>query len=1051
MPHQLSVTGIRFNNITAHLTPVLMLLNDLNDTFGPPFIKPISVTTVSLITAAEFPSATPTGSCGEVWVALKIHTFVGQQSGNKIKQFLHQIEMNTLLKDCRTGLDHALEVFKIGTGVTLFNSIDEMKKTTEMMHKQLLELISTLSEGTTSDTSSLVYRGVNGSQNSSNSFCMLPPRPKIFYGREFELNEIMKILGQQSPRIAILGGGGMGKTSLARAVLHHPDTLAKFEQRFFVSAEPAANSIELAALIGLHVGLDPRKDLTKPVVQYFSRRPPSLLILDNLETPWEPKQSRGGVEEFLSLLTDVPHLSLIITMRGTERPAKVRWTHPFPSPLKPLSDEAAQQTFIDITDNSCNSKEMAQLLRFTDNMPLAVDLIAHLVDYEGPSSVLTRWETEKTSLLSTHYGRKSSLDASIALSISSPRITSGAKELLSLLSILPDGLSDAELIQSSLPIPNILGHKATLLSTSLAYQDDKKRLRLLKPIRDHIQQLYPPSQILIQSLAKHFHFLLKLDHKYKGQQRRPIVNQITVNLGNLQEVLRRGLHTGNPDLQDTIYCTLALNSFYRVTRGNWNTLMEYIPPVFPQPCDHRLEISFLIEVLRSNRQDPTLLPEDLISQVKSHFEHFNDLALESLFYWAVSGYSECDPHVALQFLEKALRLSRLCGDTKQQSNILVEMSCNKLSTGDYGAAQFYSFEGRKLANLSSNLYQVARARHVEARCSRYLGDYQKSMVQLQRAREELEMCGMSGGRVDHDITIDQAETHRLKSEYAEARSIHTELLQNTSLDQNATAHAYALLNFAQIDTTIGVAAEDVNQNLHKAAEIFSTVYPAGIPLCDTIWADMELREGNFMLAKVKLLQCLHWAQGRDNEAVSFCLERLANVKLWQPSEWQSVWPAIYLAHALKSKERLANHKALLFLGDVFISNGDEDTAHNIFTVALEGFTYMDVHHSRAQCLLRLGDLANKRGEASKAAQLWKEAQALFERSSQAKDVVQIDIRLAMLDEACQKSLAHLMTLSAPVQSLQQLSFGHEAKSTIKEKPDDTVDKDFDEAQVLVAV
>ena len=127
-----------------------------------------------------------------------------------------------------------------------------------------------------------------------------------------ELEHIMKMLSQDAARIAILGGGGMGKTSLARAVLHHPNTLTKFEQRFFVSAEPATTSIELAALIGLHIGLDPGQDLTKAVVQYFAKNSSSLLILDNLETVWEPIQSRSAVEEFLSLLSDVQQLGLIV-------------------------------------------------------------------------------------------------------------------------------------------------------------------------------------------------------------------------------------------------------------------------------------------------------------------------------------------------------------------------------------------------------------------------------------------------------------------------------------------------------------------------------------------------------------------------------------------------------------------------------------------------------------------------------------------------------------------------------------------------------------------
>ncbi|KAJ7309492.1 P-loop containing nucleoside triphosphate hydrolase protein, partial [Mycena albidolilacea] len=369
----------------------------------------------------------------------------------------------------------------------------------------------------------------------------LPSKPKIFHGRDSEMEHIRKMLSQEAPRIAILGGGGMGKTSLARAILHHPDTSAKFEDRFFVSAESASTSIELAALIGLHVGLNPGTDLTRPVVLYFSRGPSCLLVLDNLETVWEPIQSRGGIEELLVLLIAVKHLALIITMRGAERPAKVNWTHPFLLPLQPLSPQAAQQTFMEIIDNVYGKEEVEKILQLTDNMPLAVDLMAHLSDYEGLPNVLARWNTERTAVLSVGNDRKSNLDSSIQLSLSSPRITSNSKELLSLLSILPDGLSDAELVQSKLPIPNILSCKSVLLATSLAYQDSNRRLRSLMPVREHVKQLLPPSTTLVKCLHKLLYALLELYDKYKGQQQGPVINQITQNLANFQEVLQRGL------------------------------------------------------------------------------------------------------------------------------------------------------------------------------------------------------------------------------------------------------------------------------------------------------------------------------------------------------------------------------------------------------------------------------------------------------------------------------------------------------------------------------
>ncbi|KAJ6535357.1 P-loop containing nucleoside triphosphate hydrolase protein, partial [Mycena vulgaris] len=274
---------------------------------------------------------------------------------------------------------------------------------------------------------------------------MLPAQPKIFHGRDPELDEIIGVLMQESARIAILGPGGMGKSSLAKAALHHPQTAGKYQNRFFVACDSAITSGYLMDLIGEHIGLKPGKDLTKPVTEYFASSPPCLLVLDNLETIWEPIESRRSVEELLSVLTDISHLALVITMRGAERPANVRWTHPFLQPLKPLSDYAAQQAFIDVAEDFHDTEDVRQLLSFTDNLPLAVNLMAHLVDYEGCDNVLARWDRDRTTMLSSGSDKQSNLDKSINISLSSPRMTYGARDLLSLLSILPDGLSDIEL------------------------------------------------------------------------------------------------------------------------------------------------------------------------------------------------------------------------------------------------------------------------------------------------------------------------------------------------------------------------------------------------------------------------------------------------------------------------------------------------------------------------------------------------------------------------------------------------------------------------------
>ncbi|KAJ7100298.1 P-loop containing nucleoside triphosphate hydrolase protein, partial [Mycena crocata] len=131
----------------------------------------------------------------------------------------------------------------------------------------------------------------------------LPSEPKIFHGRESELGDILNLLEKKTSRIAILGPGGMGKTSLAKAVLHHHQIREKFDQhRYFVACESATTKAELVVLIGAHLGLKPGKNITRPIIQFLSSNPRCLLILDNLETVWDPIKSQRDVEEFLSLL-----------------------------------------------------------------------------------------------------------------------------------------------------------------------------------------------------------------------------------------------------------------------------------------------------------------------------------------------------------------------------------------------------------------------------------------------------------------------------------------------------------------------------------------------------------------------------------------------------------------------------------------------------------------------------------------------------------------------------------------------------------------------------
>ncbi|KAJ6474914.1 hypothetical protein C8R45DRAFT_935450 [Mycena sanguinolenta] len=804
----------------------------------------------------------------------KIYTYIeSQQESNKIKQLFRTINMNNLVKDCYKELDEGKKVFGVGhiaffvPGLNILSQVDaigamfkdirEVQKQAEIKHTELLELISYMSEtSTTTDGSS------------------------IFHGRETELKDIMKmLLDQQSSMIAILGGD--------------------------------LNKDSLAALIGLHIGLNPGKDLTKPVVQYFSKQPSCLLVLGNLETVWEPIQSRSSVEEFLSLLTDIKDLTLIITMRGAERSARVRWTHPFLSPLQPLSNNAAQQTFMDITDNAHSVEDFNQLLSFTDNMPLAVDLLAHLVDYEGLENALARWETEKTSMLSVGYDRKSNLDASISLSLSSPRISSASKELLSLLSILPNGLSDAELLQSKLPISNILSCKAVLLATSLAYEDNNKQLLVLMPIRQYVQQFLPPSPFLVHSLRVHFYELLELYQKYTDGQLKPVISQITANLANLQDILQQGLVTGTSNLPATIYCIISLNSFCRVTGRGISSFMDHIQHILSQSSNYRLKLHFIIEIQKSYQYYPTAFIEQMLVQAKFYY------AASLFIHWKSSSSS------ALQFAQRAQEFAKVSGSIKQQYIALLHIAQLKVFDGDYSTGCKVASEAQQLSDLSMDLYYSARALRLQGQCSRYLGNYHKSLERLHGARENLNICGMSGGLIDGYISLSQAEVYLLKSEYVQAQRTYSGIAEKMPPDQPSDPHGIAFVNLAYIGIQIGCSAANISKELDIATAIFKSVHHPDLQQCKLVEACLNLRDHTFDLAQKEFEEWFHFS---IPELKSLCLEQLANIKAWPARQGQSRWPVIYLGFTYKVKEKLALHKALMFLGDVFLVNKDEDTA-----------------------------------------------------------------------------------------------------------------------------
>ena len=272
--------------------------------------------------------------------------------------------------------------------------------------------------------------------------------PQIFFGRDAELAQIVDMItaniGSHPARIAILGFGGYGKTTLARAVLTAQQIEDHFGvARYFVPCESIASSgallIELGKTLGvLKGGTD---TLWSDILAMLTSKD-SIICFDNFESPWDQQvEMKHSVEELLSSVTALPCVTVLITMRGAERPAQTQWTQPFLQPLETLGPDSAKEIWQAIAGNYNQFSE--KLIEAVDYVPLAIDLLSHLSQVTPPELLWEEWNSKQIKAIQTgQENRLSNLEYSIQLSVNSGRMKANpsAKNLLGVLSMLPDGL-----------------------------------------------------------------------------------------------------------------------------------------------------------------------------------------------------------------------------------------------------------------------------------------------------------------------------------------------------------------------------------------------------------------------------------------------------------------------------------------------------------------------------------------------------------------------------------------------------------------------------------
>ncbi|MGK5681373.1 TIR domain-containing protein [Actinoplanes sp. URMC 104] len=195
------------------------------------------------------------------------------------------------------------------------------------------------------------------------------------FGRSEEVQRLVRHLLAKTKRpVPVIGGPGIGKTAICVKALRNPRVVKHFgSRRYWVRCNGALSAEAVLAMLAtsLNVRTGPADPL--PQICALLERAPSVVVLDNADTPWEADPD--GTEALLQRLAAVSGLALVASIRGRQRPDYVPWQKPIE--VRPLSPRDGRRLFLDKAGHGfADDPHLDEIIAAQDGLPLTISLLA---------------------------------------------------------------------------------------------------------------------------------------------------------------------------------------------------------------------------------------------------------------------------------------------------------------------------------------------------------------------------------------------------------------------------------------------------------------------------------------------------------------------------------------------------------------------------------------------------------------------------------------------------------------------------------------------------